>query len=524
MLACLALCLQGISSSVKAEEANSVSDWYYTYRPNDALPDVAKRLLQAKYQWTDLVRYNRIQDVNKVQAGSIIKIPIDWLKSQPKPAKVLSIDGVVLIKSARGARFIPLKANQAIQVGDELITRDGTALIKLADNSIIRIEADSQVHFNRMSHYGETGMVDTRIRLKKGSMVNNVVPLERGSRFEVSTPSAVAAVRGTEFRISTDGNNSQVEVTEGRVEFIHAHGSQLIEAGQGAKINRQQATARVKALLPPPERQFNDETITSLPAKLNWQQQAAADRYKYEIRSVESPGTVYERANSDKPEVQLTQLKNGDYSVTMQAIDKEGFEGQKDQSALSVEVPGAVATLLAPQNQTMTELDGLVFRWELGDDTAKSRLELSSDQSFTKDLIQQDYALRNRFDEALRLSPGVYHWRVSTLTRNNIEDQSETRTLKVRGKMPEVSILSVNYVKNQVGLFWNGVDEAESYVLQVSGDESFATILREERLEKTSAFLKLSQDKTYFARVKALGGELYRSEFGPSTRLQLGDE
>ncbi len=512
------LYLSNIRPLVAEEVKTQENDWHYTLRPSDSFHAVAKSLLDNKHNWGDLVRYNRIEDVSKLAAGSIIRVPIDWLKQQPKPASVLSTTGSVLIKKSREAQYKVLRPNMAILVGDEVSTRKGSALIKFADGSVIRLEEESTLIFNKLSHYGDTGMVDTRMRLKKGSISTEVKPLIKGSRYEISTPSAVAAVRGTKFRLHTSEQGSKIEVTEGTVEFSHEHGSTVVQAGEGARVSTNSALINRVKLTPAPAPQFAN-TVTDLPAKLTWKGKAPAEQYRFELRDQNSDGEILQNKTLNKPEVELDNVGNGDYSVAMRAVDDQGFEGLDANSELSVRIEAVTAKLLAPLDGSILDADTPLFSWQLEDDTVLGKLQISSDELFENLHGTFKFSGENSAQPQQALAPGQYFWRVTTLGDNSQEHHSDSRKFSIRGQLPAVKILSVNYLESQVGLFWNTVKHANGYILQVSDSKRFDNILKEETLGKASAHLKLTPGKTYYARIKAIGNELYRSEYGPTKEL-----
>lgn len=511
-----------VDADAGAKESNG--DWFYTFRPSDSMQSVGKRFLNSKYNWPEIVRYNRIDDVASLQAGSIIRIPIAWLKFQPLPAKCLSVDGNVLVKKDRFSQYQLLKANTQIQVGYEIMSRKGTALIKLADNSIIRVESDTHMTFNRMSHFGETGMVDTRIRLKRGGVISEVAPLEKGSRFEIRTPSAVAAVRGTEFRLRTDDSGSRIEVTEGKVEFSHAHGTQTVHMGEGAKISVNSAIITTKKLYEAPERSFATNKVGELPYTLSWEPTPGAKRYKYELH-VDSPaGNVLQSRELNSPEIDLNHVSNGDYQVAMRAIDAEGFEGMNDVTAMKVELSGDTPVLLQPLPNSIVKQSDLEFSWSLKRPESKGKLQIANDRDFVDMVFDEKFHTETRASMNDQLKPGVYYWRVLGLSADHIESASDSRKLSVRGLMDEIRVLSVNYVGSQVGLFWNSVEEANGYILQISDSRNFRRILREETIQKSSAFLKLTPGKNYYARIKGIPNDLFESEFGPGETLFIPED
>ena len=519
---CLACLLSQFPAAFGNEKtlSDTEADWYYTYRPSDSMPQVGKRFLNPKYKWPDLVRYNDIEDPASLQPGSIIKIPIAWLKFQPRPAKTLSVDGNVLVKKDQFGQFSLLKANSSIHVGYEVMSRKGTALIKLADNSIIRVEPDTHITFNRLSHFGDTGMVDTRIRLKRGGMINTVAPLLKGSRFEIRTPSAVAAVRGTVFRLRTNTDGTQIEVTEGEVSFGHEHGMQTIQAGEGASVSAQSALMDKRKLYEAPKRQFASSDIQDLPVTLSWDPVPGAKSYKYELTVKDENGAMVRSKQVNKPAVEINHVTSGNYQLAMRAIDSDGFEGLNDSASVAVELDGDTPAPLFPLADSVINSEDLKFDWELEEEnSSKSKLQVSKNMNFSELVVDQKFTSNSQADMRDKLDPGVYYWRVVGLSDQHIESASDARKVSVRGLMKQANILSVNYVKSQVGLFWTAIPEANGYILQISDSPNFLSILREESLQKPSAFLKLNPGKHYYARIKGIPNDLYQSEFGPSKKL-----
>ncbi|MDX1451313.1 MAG: FecR domain-containing protein [Oleiphilaceae bacterium] len=509
------------SAAAYADGSTTSPDWHYTMRPADSLQSVANKLLARQHSWSDLVRYNQIDDITQIQPGAILRIPVDWLKFQPKPASTLSTTGSVLIKKSRDSRFQVLKAGMNVHVGDEIATRQGTALIRFADGSLLRLEADSVLVFNKLSHYGQTGMVDTRMRLKKGALSTEVSPMVKGSRFEITTPSAVAAVRGTKFRLKTDGPSSTIEVTEGQVAFSHEHGSTVVNGGEGARIHQQKSQIERVPLKPAPAPQFAG-TVQDLPATLAWESPEAA-KYRYQLTDDKGQKRLRD-ATLSKPEAELDNLRNGEYVVAMRAVDDKGFEGLESKTPIKVDLQADIAELLAPSDGSTLDYARPQFRWSLSDETTLARLEIARDPAFSELVTDYEFATTDKTLLDRELAPGTYYWRVASLVDGSQESYSPVRTLSIRGKLKLVKILSVNYLDNQVGLFWNSVKEAQGYRLQISDSSLFNNILKEETIGKTSAHLKLTPGKRYFARVKGLGSELYQAEYGPVKELYIPEQ
>ena len=514
-ICCALLACTFSTPTLSKENTSKNQEWLYTLRPSDNFKTFSKEVLKSQHAWTDLVRYNRIDDIASIEPGSIIRVPMKWLKQQPKPAKILSITGSAQIKRAKRTHFNVLKANDQIYVGDEVATKNGTLFIKLADSSLIRLEKDSNLVFNKLSHYGKTGMVDTQLRLKKGALSTEVIPLVKGSTYEITTPSAVAAVRGTKFRLDASKRETKIEVTEGAVNFSYSHGETIVKTGEGARVKLGSASIEKSVLPEAPKAKFSNQVINKLPATLNWQD--VSNSYHYELSDANNK--VLQTVNTHQPEIKLNNVKNGQYQVAMRAINQKGFEGFNQNTKVNINVPTEIAEQLEPlENSTISSIKPS-FSWRFTDLSIKGKLEISDHKEFNRVITNSEF--NHKMDIALsqNLSPGQYFWRVVGLTNNQQKSTSPIRTFYVQGVLEPVTILSVNYIDNQVGLFWGKIENAKRYTLQVSDTSNFSTILKEESIDKTKAHLRLNPGKQYFARVKGISDGPYSSNFGPTKAL-----
>jgi len=507
-----------IPSTLYAAEPRA-EDWHYTLRPGDNLQKISQTLLNRQHTWTDLVQHNQIEQVSALAPGSILRIPMHWLKHQPLPATVKSISGSAQIKRASQTYFKLLKKSTQIRVGDEVATREGSVLIEFADKSTIRLEKQSNLVFNKLSHFGKTGMVDTRLRLIKGSLSTEVTPLVKGSRYEITTPSAVAAVRGTKFRLISKNTETKLEVLEGNVDFSGKYGSKIVAAGQGATIRQDRTSIEINKLPSAPKPLFANKIIEDLPAKLRWEEQKASDEYRFELTDANKNNKRIATSKSSEPELNLTHIQNGDYDISMRAINQKNYEGINSLSKISVNISSEVAELLAPLDGSIIDTSTPNFVWQFKDPSVLGKLELAKDADFILPVIKFDFGADNKIQLKESLQPGRYFWRVVALADDSEESTSAVRELSIRGVLSPIKILSVNYVASQVGLFWNSVDNAQGYILQISDSKSFKNILKEQTLGKAKAHLRLNTDKQYYARVKGIGNDLFTSDFGPTKSL-----
>jgi hypothetical protein len=506
-----------------AENNPGSEEWHYTLRPGDTLQAISQSLLNHQFSFSDIVKHNRIDNEHALAPGSIIKIPLHWLKQQPQPARIKSVTGSVQLKRASETRYEMLKSGILIRVGDEIVTRQGSTVIELADGSIIRLDEQSNLVFNRLSHFGKTGMVDTQLRLNKGSLTTDIPPLVKGSRYEIKTPSAVAAVRGTEFRLRSDENGTQLEVLEGTVELSGEHGTVLVNSGQGATVSSKHARIDVNKLPPAPATRVAQESINRLPASIEWKKTQDTQAYQVRLTEQDKHGRLVQQQLQTANSMELNGINNGAYELAVSSIGNNGLRGPEANTRISVDIQGIHAELISPADQDIITQLTPKFLWTYPEsenvdnlqNQLRSKVEVALDQDFTAIVTDNDFIDSTRLTLEDPLIPGQYYWRIASLTGNTEISYSHSNAFVIKGKLANIQISSVNYLDKQVGLFWSPVPNAEGYILQVSDNSDFSNILKEEKLTKPRAHLLLNEGKLYFARVKGLASDLYVTEYGP---------
>lgn len=182
----------------------------------------------------------------------------------PKPASaaedaergtVTLLEGKAKVQRGGVGNWQGCSQGMKVSAGDRLATEAESRLeIRLDDGSLLRLGASSQLDLQA------TGTV-TKLKLwfgKLGASVKKLVNPQ--SKFEVETPTVVAAVRGTEFRVDVDGEEqedpleagTEVAVYEGEVEVTDLAGE--IEAVEENPQTYQSRRSRYAVHLRPNQR------------------------------------------------------------------------------------------------------------------------------------------------------------------------------------------------------------------------------------------------------------------------------
>ncbi|KPQ27345.1 MAG: FecR family protein [Marinobacter excellens HL-55] len=509
------------SAPTQAQQTTGAPEWVYTLRSGETLTEVTQTLLTDRVSLNQLTQYNNLAGNANLSVGDQVRIPLGWLKRQPEPAKATSVAGNVIHVSGSNGQKTPLTDNSIIRVGDEAISAAGTATIILADGSELRMAPNSRLIFNRLTQYGKAGMADTRLRLQRGEVHTRVKPvMEDGARFEIETPSAVAAVRGTVFSMQASGSGSSVQVTEGVVDFGQPGKTRRIPAGYGASVSTTStAPMNIRQLPPAPVLNPIAPVLKQLPAELSWQQNGA-DRYRVDIFADDS-GAWLQSRDTAEARFDISQLDNGRYEIHLASLDPQGITGMPAIASIEVDLRARTPDLISPEEGQGVNDDMPEFHWQLKGTNEVARVEIAEDEAFQRLITSSEWAPDNRALPSRPLSPGQYFWRVVTEAGGNSVATSPTRTLVVNGTLPPVRIISINYIDNQVRVFWEKVDTANDYRLQLAEEPAFNNIIKEANVAETTAALRLIPGRRYFVRVKALSDGPLASRWGPGRELYL---
>ena len=263
--------------------------WVYTVRPGDTIWDLTERYTNDVLNWQRIQRLNNIPDGpdRRVKPGTRLRFPLSLLKHQPASALVTQLHGEVSLIRATDTAPVPATADSELHSGDRIVTGAGSSLvIRFADGSELLVSAHSDILLDSLSAYGSTGMVDTRIRLQGGQIDTQVIPSRGpGSRYEIITPAAVAAVRGTDFRVSADSDApiSRSEVLQGKVAVAGSGATQNVPAGFGTVAKAGEPPAVPTPLLPAPDLSPVNILQQRLPLSFDWEPTPKAQGYRYQI-------------------------------------------------------------------------------------------------------------------------------------------------------------------------------------------------------------------------------------------------
>ncbi len=179
------------------------------------------------------------------------------------------LEGSVQVRR-RGGDWRPLALKEAVHASDEIRTAsDSRAELRWRDGTRMRLGPSSQLTIRKFSKNAANKARVSLFELTLGRVwVRVVQAMKPASRFEIETPTAVAAVRGTIFSVAvgTEGTTS-VSVFDGKVQVRDTRSQELeVEPGRVADITK--ATTQGRAATPQDIQEWESQARIVGPALL----------------------------------------------------------------------------------------------------------------------------------------------------------------------------------------------------------------------------------------------------------------
>lgn len=496
------LFLLAAAASVQAQE------WAYRVRPGDTLWDVAGAHLKPSIPWQRLQDHNRIANPYQLAPGSTLQIPLAWLDRQPARARVVAVRGNATSRSAAG-RDAPVTAGMSLGSGAVLKTSpDASLSLEFADGSRLLLLGDSELLLDRLTRFGRSGMADTRLRLQRGRIGNEVRRL-RGpaANFVVDTPSASSAVRGTQFRVEAREGRTHTEVLEGRV-AVNARNQRgaLLRHGFGAVVVPGQAAIAAVALLPAPDLSRIAPLTQSARPELAWPQVPGAHGYRVQVGEHRRFDSVRVDMEVETPRVQLPVLDAGHYAIRVRAIGKDGLEGRDTVTALQVDDQPAPPYSIAPAAGSVVRTPDVVLRWTRAPGAVAYDYEIAGAAGFAQPVARarvQDTASIGLPDP---LPPGDYAWRIRSIDASGKAGPfGDPLAFTVR-PLAEVNAIDTAAPTDtrEVTFRWQAGQPGQRYRFQMSRTPDFRKTEVDMLVDRAEATLPRLRGGTWYLRAQTI--------------------
>ncbi len=497
-------------------------EWTYRVRPGDTLWDVAGEYLTPSVPWQRLQKHNRVADPYQLAPGSTLRIPVQWLHRQPARAKVIAVRGDARSQTSAG-RVAPVTAGMSLGSGAVVKTSpEATLSLQFADGSRLLLLGDSELLLERLTRLGRSGIADTRLRLQRGRIGNDVRHL-RGpaANFIVDTPSASSAVRGTRFRVKADATGTQTEVLEGRVAVSAGAKSALVQRGYGTVVAPDQAAVTPVALLAAPDLSGLVPAPQVTRAPLSWPAVAGARQYRVQVSEHARFDSLQLDAEVDTPGYTLPPLEEGRYYVRVRGIDAQGLEGRDAIAQLQVDGLLQPPYSIAPAASSVVRSNDVSLSWTRAPGATAYDYEVAGAAGFTQPIAQA--RVKDTTAATLGvLPPGDYIWRIRSVDRAGTAGPFGDAIAFTLRPMAEVTSIDGTAAeagdRRQVTFRWPAGQPGQRYRFQMSRTADFREVTVDETVSEAEITLPRLRSGTWYLRAQTIDVDGFE---GPFPRPQV---
>ncbi|SDM22386.1 FecR family protein [Oryzisolibacter propanilivorax] len=512
----LALCLAAAPSA--QAQAHADLDLVHPVRSGDTLYGLARHYLGDARLWPQLQHANAVREPRHLQPATQLRIPMRLLPAGS--AQVVFASGATRV--APGAVAQPLHAGQALAEGEAIrAAPDGFISVRLADGTLVRVQADSQLRIEQLRRTGRAGDAQSILQLQRGS-VDSSVPPRPGSarRFEVRTPGASTAVRGTRFTVELDAQGRTLAaVTEGRLAVApHSAGSAAVDTGQGLVVGDDGRPGQRQALLPAPGLQAVADTLEDADLLyLPLQSVGGATAYQVQLARDAQFTQVLRGGRFDSAELRLPAVADGSYYLQARAIDAHGLPGWPAQRSITVKAHPIAPLLQQPAAGASLERGAGALSCTPVAGVTRYRIQVAAAAGFAApvlDTLQDGCALA-----LAALPPGRYEWRAASVRQrpDGVPDQgpfSAPRAFAVAERPPPPEVVA-EQSGDRLQLRWQG-HAGQRFQLQLATSAGFeeGSVVLDEQLDAAAwAAPSSALAGAYHLRLRTLDPSGLRSGF-----------
>lgn len=481
----------------------AAEDFVYVVRPGDNPWNLTERYLKNIDYWPRIQDYNQILDPEAIQPGTVLRIPVAWMRAEPGSARVVDARGQVEHRLGERVEFLVpgarVRPGAVIRSGE-----DSSLTLEFPDGSRSLVGANTELTLREIRRLKASGAQQLGIELRRGDIENVVRPVGRGGgRYIIHTPAAVAAVRGTDFRASAHGDDMRAETLEGEVALQNRRGTTRLPAGTGSHVTAGKAPERASRLLPAPQLDGLPAVIDRVPFRLPLEPVAGALGYRTQIAADASFSALdSDRTGADPAALGTERLADGSYRMRVRAIDARGLEGVDGERTIVIDArPEPPFPSLPGQGGFATD-ERVRFVWAHSPEATGYHFQLAADDGFERVLLSRDDLREAQLTLDEELPSGDYWWRVALSTAaEGRGPYSDVQRFRRPPPGPAAEPPKVD--GDTLQLRWRATDGVERYEIQLARSADFAA--PEHSLEATTAELDMARPEggTWHIRIRA---------------------
>lgn len=500
------------------------NEWIYRMQQGDNLWNLTERHLTDLKFVIPLQRLNHIQNPFQIPPGTEIRIPIQWTRQQSSSALVLRVSGEAQLKRQGLAQPLPVVDGMQIFPGDAISTGEDTFVtFEFADQSILRLQDNSELRFERLEILGNSAVVSTEVNLQKGrteSLVPKNSPVN--SRFRIITPSAVSSVRGTDFRVEAkDDHKSMSEVIGGLVQVSNQHQSIKIPSGFGVVAEANSKSLQSVPLLPPPDLSETPSLYERIPLNIPVKPLLRASGYRAQIALDEGFKQLITDFDTANLPIRGGELPDGDYWLRIRGRDSLGLEGLEAKLPIRVNARPEPPFIISPQRDAVIESQSPELQWAYQPEVAHYIISIMrKNNDFSTPIIYESEVKGNRHQLNQALEPGDYLWKIAAVSA--VEGMGPYNDpLSFRIPVPGPALESTDVGDQNISFSWAATEPGQYFHFQFARDEDFKQLVVDKLVYESKITLPRQDSGRYYLRIKIIEADGTHGSFSPAQIIEI---
>jgi hypothetical protein len=484
---------------------------------NDCLINLCKKYLMDHRKWRKIAKINRLANPDLIFPGQKLIIPVALLKGVPIDGTATFLKGSVMSHEKGSGEWRDIHLSDRIKQGSgvktgnesalEITFEDGTSFYMRPDTlmDITTAEKKGSIHFMR-ELYLRSGKAISKLREATGSE----------SRFEIHTPSAVAAARGTVFRVSVDqAETTRSEVLKGMIGVSAMSTTVALQEGEGTLTRANEPPLKPRKLLLPPELIDPASVYKTMPLKFRFQQREGASFFRVILAKDQGiKDMIADKVMSPDGTAEVFGLDDGMYFLQSLSIDADGIEGlPSDPVPIRVRMNPLPPYIQAPQDGTEIRGKSVEFRWLKVKDASRYHIQIAEDKEFSAIVLDKSDIKDTSY---VATSPGYntsYYFRLSSIAGDNYEGApSDALSFSIVPPPPSVEKPAVG--DKEIRIRWHNLGKGITYHFQMSPDTAFNNIAVDKTLQNPEVTLNAPEKAgIYFVRTSSIDLKGRESDF-----------
>jgi len=509
--------------AVHAKDDHSIE---ITVEKGDNLYKICEKILENPEDWRWVAMVNRISNPHQIFPGQKLIIPTHLLKGIPIDGLVTFIKGLVSIKLTGAEEWQPLHLNDKITQGNWIRTSEqGTIEITFDDHFSILLRPATTVEITAARKKSAIYLM-YKLFLDIGKTISKIKQSTgKETRFEIQTPSAVAAARGTEFRAGVDSDiTTRLEVLAGKVEVQAAKQKVEVKAGEGTAVKKDKAPAKPVKLLRPPALTNLLPLYRALPLDFQFESIPGATSHRIMLaRDNTFKDVVKNKVIKPRETLKIVGVEDGTYFLQSRSIDDLGLEGPAlEPVEIRVRINPLPPFIQAPSDGADLRDKTARFEWLNVAKAVRYHLQVAEDRKFQA-IVADAGDITGVSHKIENLDFKTYYFRVSSIAADGYEGiWSDTLSFNIIPPPPAPPVEEPQIDENTIRIRWRDLGAGITYHFQMAKDDTFQKIMVDEKLAKPEITLEKPADAgKYYIRTSALDTEGYEGVFSEPQTFEV---